>query len=131
MYREAAAVPKIDFVCVKLENLLLVEAVLEFERHDRFGNLAPHGPVHTEKETARHLHRDRAAALHARPVAEVGPGRAQNPDGIKSRMLEEAPVFHGKNGIAQNLRNVVVAEGSALLAGAVKQAGQKFRLNLG
>ena len=129
--REAAAVPEIDFIGVELENLLLVEAVLEFQRYDRFGNLAPPGPVRAEKEAARHLHRDRAAALNARPVAQVGPGRAQNPDRIESRMLEKAPVFHGKHGIAQNLRNIVVADGAALLAGAVKQARQKFRLNLG
>jgi|SRR5882672_10696206 len=129
--REAAPVPEINFIRVKLENLLLVETVLKFQRYDRFGKLAPQGPVRAEEEAARHLHGDRAAALNARSVAQVGPGRTQNADRIKARMLEKAPVFHGKHGIAQNLRNVVIADGAALLTGAVKQTGQKFRLNLG
>src|SRR4029077_752852 len=128
---EAASVAEINFVRVKLENLLLVEAVLEFKRYDRFGHFAPHGPVRIEKETARHLHRDSAAALHARTVAQIGPGRAQNADRIKPWMLEKAPVFHGQHRIAQNFRNVVIADGAALLARAVKQAGQKFRLDFG
>ena len=46
-------------------------------------------------------------------------------------MLEEAPVFDRKHGVAQHFRNVVEADGPALLAGTVKQAGQQFRLDLG
>ena len=44
-------------------------------------------------------------------------------------MLEEAAVFHRKNGIAQNFRNVVVADGAALFPRAIEQTGQKFRLD--
>ena len=84
-----------------------------------------------EEKAARHLHRDRAAALHARPVAQVRPRRAQNSHGIESGMLEETPVLDRKHGIAQHLRNVVEAHGPALLARAVEQAGQQLRFDLG
>ena len=73
----------------------------------------------------------RAAALHARPVPQVRPGRSQNADGIESGMLKESPVFHRKHGVAQHLRDVVVTDGAALLARTVKQAGQQLRLNVG
>ncbi len=128
--REAAAVAKINFVGVKLKNLLLGEAVLELQRHHGLGDFAPQGPVRIEKEAARHLHRNRAAALHARAVAQVRPGRSENAYGIEARMLEEAPVFHRKHGVTQNLGNVVVADGAALLARTVEEAGQQFRFHI-
>src|ERR1700686_1104068 len=63
--RKTSAVAEIDFVGVQLENLLLAEAVLALQGHHGFGNFAPIRPIRVEKETARHLHRNRAAALNA------------------------------------------------------------------
>ena len=122
--REAAAIPEINFIGVKFENLLLGEPALEFQRHHGFGNLAAQGAVRVEEKAARHLHRNRTAALDARPVAQISPCGAKNSNRIEAGMFEEAPVFDRKHGIAQHLWDVVEAHGPAFLAGVVEQAGQ-------
>ena len=82
-----------------------------------------------KKKLARHLHGNRAAALNACTMAQVGPRSAQYSDRVKTRMLEEAAVLDREYGITQDLGNVAELHGPALLARAVEQARQQFRLD--
>ena len=129
--REASAISEVNLVGVELKDLLLGKAALEFEGHHGFGNLAPPSAVRTEKEATGHLHGNGAAALHARPMAQVGPGGAEDADRINAGMLEEAPVLDRQHGVSQHFGDVVEIDGAAFLTGVIEQAGEHFRLDFG
>src|SRR6266436_1090099 len=131
MNRETSTISKVNFVDVQLENLGLREAVFQLESHYGLGNFAAQGPVRVEEKAPRHLHRDGAPTLYARAVAQISPSGAENTNGIKTWMLEETPVFHGKHGVAEHLRDIVNVHGQALLARAIEQTAQKLRFNFG
>src|SRR5215470_6805134 len=64
-------------------------------------------------------------------VAEVGPSSAGNADKVEAPMLEEALVLCGDDGVHEDGRNVFVADGTALFAGAIEQIGNELRLDFG
>src|SRR5215469_7430372 len=96
---EAAAIAKINFIGIQLENLLLCETLLELQRNHGLGEFAAPGALIGEEKGAPHLHGDGASTLVvAAAMAQVGPCRADNAHEVESAMLEEALVFGGKNG---------------------------------
>jgi hypothetical protein len=50
---------------------------------------------------------DRAAALHDAPLAQVGPGGAQDPPQIEPEMRIEASVLGGEHRLPKGLRYLV------------------------
>src|SRR5579872_1409023 len=91
---KTSPVAEIHFVRIQLENFLLGEALLEFERNHGFGELpAPRALVRKE-ERPRHLHRDGAGALVVlAAVPQVRPGGPCDAHKIESAVLEEALVL--------------------------------------
>ncbi len=128
---KTSAVAQVDFIGVQLEDLLLVEALLEFDGNHGFGQLAAPGTIGREEEGARHLHGDGAGALVVRTgMPYVGPRRSHDADEIKAAMLEETLVLSGKNGVHQHYRQIFIADGTALLASAIEKIGDEFRFDL-
>ena len=97
-----------DLVEVELEDLLLAQGTFHLQGEQQFGELAPDGLLRGEVEVARHLHGDGTAALGALPgarQAEPGPPKAHEVD---PRVLEEAAVLDGQEGVEQGRRQVLV-----------------------
>src|SRR6266481_3688232 len=128
---KTSAIPKINFVGVKLENLRLGETMFELEGHHGLSDFAAQGSVTVEEETARHLHGNCAATLDARAMAQISPGGSKNAHRIEAGMLKETPVLHRQDGITQHFRNIIEVHCPALLARSAKQAAQQLRLDFG
>ena len=124
MNGETGAVAKVDFVGIKLEDLLLGEASLELQRHKRLGELAPQGLLSREEKAARHLHGNGAGALRDPFVPEVGQGSANDAHEINAGMLEEAFVLRREHRVHQRFGQIIEADRPALLARAVKEIGE-------
>ncbi len=126
------AIAEINFVGVQLENLLLGEALLKFQRDHGFGNFSAPGALVGKEEGARYLHGDGAGALvMSAAVAKIGPRGAHNAHDVEAAMLEEALVFRGHDGVNECRGQILIQHRAALFAGAVKQIGDQFRLDFG
>ncbi len=110
--RKAAAIPQVDLVGVQLKNLLLREAMLQFQRHHGLGNLAPSVRSEMKKNFARPAWTSCWRPEHALRGASPPTPRPESAR-VKSGMLEETAVFHRKHGIPQYLRDIVVADRAA------------------
>ncbi len=66
---------------------------LEPQRHHRFGRLAAEALLIRQEIILDQLLRQRAAALHHPPGAQIGPERAQDAARIDAVMLIEAPIL--------------------------------------
>ena len=102
--RKAAAISEIDLIGVELKDLLLREAMIDFDRHQNFFHLTAPLSLGGEEKAASHLHVDRAGALGLLPHAEIGQGSANHAHPVEPAMLEETFVFGGDYGINENLR---------------------------
>ena len=121
---EAAAIAQVHFIRVHLKDFLLAEALLQLQRNQGLGQLAPPVAVCGKKEGSRHLHSDGAGALIVLAgMADVRPSRAHDADEIKSAMLEKALVLRRKNGVHQHDREIFVTHRPAFFARAVKKIG--------
>ena len=129
--RKAAAIAQINVVGVKLEDLLLRKALVEFGGHQDFLHLPPPLALGGEEERARHLHVDRAGALRLLAAAHVVKRRAKHADHVQRAMLEEALVLRGQHRVHHHRRQIVVADHAPLFARAVEEIGDHFRLDFG
>ena len=100
------ALAKVNLVDVELEDLLLVQAVLDLEGEERLVQLAGERLLRGKKEITRHLHGDGARALAPAAIDEIGVGGTQHADVIDPRMLVEALVLGGDDGVLQLRRDV-------------------------
>ena len=101
--KAVSALPQINLVHVELEDLVLGQAVLDLEGEEHFVQLARGCFLRGEEKVARHLHRDGAGALAAAAGDEVGVGRAQHSYIIDARVLIEALVLGGKDGVLERV----------------------------
>src|SRR5271170_1970377 len=109
MNRKTAAIAEINFVGIKLENLLLRETLVQLQGDERLLNLPAPNSLGGEKEAARHLHINRAGALRPLIAPQIRPRRSQNSNGIEPAVLEKALVLGRKHGFDQNLRQIIEA----------------------
>src|SRR5215472_4269264 len=109
------AVPQVDLVGVKREDLLLGEAALDLDGEHHFLHLATKVAVRREEQVARQLHGQCRGALGAALQQNVTPRCPEDTPHIYAPVLLEILVFGGDQGIAQNLREVGVAVDDAPL----------------
>ncbi len=127
--RKTSAIAKINFVGIKLEDLLLGVAMLQLQRHHRLGNFAMPGALRGKEKTARQLHVQRAGALRFRAVTHVRQRRTRHANRVKSRMLEKTLVLRGQQRVHQIFRQVRELHRPPLLARLVEKIRQQFRFN--
>ena len=94
-------------VNIQLQNLVLAESALDLQGQQRLVELPLKGLFAPQKEIPRHLHGDRARALHLAAAREVYPGSAQDTGVIDAAMLIKAVVFGGQDCLTQLLRHGV------------------------
>lgn len=58
--------------------------------------------------------------------ADIHPGGTEDTDGVETGVLKEALILSREDGVAEDHRNVFVADYSLLLAGSVEEVGQKL-----
>ena len=133
-FREAAdgersALAEVDAIAVELEDLLLAEFLLEFERDHDFRQLALDGLFRRQEERSRQLHGDGRSALLVALAGNVDPEGLREAQEVDAAMLEETAVFDGENRVDHHLGNFVVFHDLALgaLLG-VEQGGNQLRL---
>ena len=115
--KPVGALPQVYLIDVELEDLVLREVVLDFERQQRFIELARKRFLGGKEEIPGHLHGDRACALFASPLGEVGVGRAGDAEVVDSRVLIKPFVLRSKDRVLELLRNLLDRnERAALLA---------------
>src|SRR6516164_8319880 len=88
--RKAAAIAQIDFIGVKLKNLLFREPVIDLDRHQHFFYLAAPFALGGKEEAARHLHIYRAGALGFLSHAQIGQSGANYAHPVESAVFEES-----------------------------------------
>ena len=64
-------------------------------------------------------------------MAQIGPRGPEDADEIEAWMFEEALVFGGENRLDQGWREIFVAHRASLIALAVEEIGNEFRLDFG
>ena len=109
------ALAEIDLVEIELEDAVLVELALDLERQEDLGQLAREGLLAAEEEVARHLHGDGAAALALLARAHQRHRRAQQALPVHARVLVEAVVLGGEEGLHQARRDPVELQRHAAL----------------
>ena len=127
---ERAPAAEIDLIAVKLEYLLLVELLFQFQRDQELSRLAPPAFVIVQPETTGDLHAQSRSTLGLAAFFQVhisGSGDAQR---VEAGVLKEALVFGRDNGIDQQPRNIRVVHDAPLLAVTVVKIGNKLRLEL-
>src|SRR5690348_4559328 len=127
---EAAAIAEVNLVGVELENLLLIEAMLEFDGDDGLGQLTAPSAFGGKEEAARELHGEGAGALSDAFAAEIGLGGSEDTDEIETGMLEKALVLCGEDRFHQHFGDVVETNPTALLARCIEEIGEQLRLDL-
>ena len=100
---DRAALAEVDLVEIDLEQPLLGDLPLDVGGEERLVRLARQRPLAPHDAVLDHLLGDRAPALHL-PAAQVGPGRAQQPDRIDAAVLQEARVLGGHYRLDQAAR---------------------------
>ena len=101
------ALPEVDLVDVELEDLVLAQVVLDLEREQRLVELARQRLLGGEEEIARHLHGDRARALAAAALREVGVGGARDAQIVDAGVLVEALVLGREDRLLQLLGHLL------------------------
>ena len=86
-------------VQVEFEDMVLVEFALDFQREKCFLDLARDRTFGRQEQVLGELLRDRAAALHDAPGAQVDDHGAGKADRIDARMVVEAPILGGDHGL--------------------------------
>ena len=89
------AATQIDAVQIQLEDFFLGELGVDHQRQHRLADLAAVGLLVRQKQRARELLRERAAALDRARFLDVAEHRASERDRIDARMPEEAVIFDG------------------------------------
>ena len=121
--RKAAAIAQINVVCVKLENLLFGETLIQLVRHQNFFCFAAPFALGREEERPRHLHVDRARAFGLLPAAHVVKRRSKYANHVQRTMIEEALVLGGQHRIEQHLRNILIPNNPPFFARFIEKVG--------
>jgi hypothetical protein len=122
------AVPQIDGVEVTGQDLILRKRLLELDGEERFADLLLDGAgrhdvfpgavrlihVVARVDLFDELLCDRRTALHGLVLHQIGPGGAQDPDGIDPRMLVEAVVLDGEHGVAEMFGHLIERDDRAV-----------------
>ena len=125
---ERSPLSQVNPVCVKLENLLLAELLLEFERNHDFRQLPLDRLLRREEKCPRKLHGDGRTALLVALPGYVNPEGLCQTQKIHAPMLEKAPVFDGEHGIDHHFRILVVFHQLPLRAlFGIEQCGHQLR----
>src|SRR5437762_620156 len=98
---------QIDAVQIELEDLFLAELGLDQDREARLLELAAVRLHVREKQRSRELLGQRAAAFRATAVTNVTRDGASEPDRIDARVIVEAAIFDGDDGVLEFGRDVV------------------------
>ena len=102
-------------VQVQLENLLFGELRLDHHRDRRFLHLSSVGAHVRQEQRARELLRQRAAALEPAAGAYIADHGTSETDRVDARVVVEAAVFDGDDGVLQVGRDLVERDVVALL----------------
>ena len=108
---------KEDLVGVEGENLLLGEAALNLDGHHHLLHLAPELAVRVEKQVAGELHGQGAGPLGARSAAQIAIGGAHDAPQVNAPVALKVLVLNGDDGVAQNLRIILIAGNDPPLQG--------------
>src|SRR5260370_42323465 len=92
---EAAALSEVSLVCIKLEDLLLAQALLHQQGQKNLLELTPESAAAAKKEIAGHLHGERAATLRPLLGADVRDRRPQDAVHIHAVVRKDAGIFGG------------------------------------
>jgi hypothetical protein len=125
-----AVLSEIDLVQVRVEDLVLLVAALDEERHDGLLHLAAKGPFLAEEEVLDELLRERRAALDDAAAAHVGRGGAQDADRIDAVVVEEAAILDDEDRARQQRRQRVEVHLAPRLPRRVEEAAHDLRLEL-
>ncbi len=101
-------VPEIDLVCVQSEDLVLGKSPLDLDGQQRFLNLAMKRSIGGKKKIARQLHGERGGALYLAAGFDVAVSRSRDAPHIDPQVTIEVFVLGGNQGIAENLREILV-----------------------
>src|SRR5581483_3765499 len=112
-----SAMTEKNLVGVKREDLRLGKASLDLDRQHDFLDLAVKGAIRSQKQIARKLHGERGGALQLAARDEITIGGADHAPVVDSSMALKILVFHGSQGIAQNLWIVFVGRYHSTLQG--------------
>ncbi len=104
-----SALPKIDFVEIKLKNFLLAQMALNFKRQKNLGELAEVGFFTAEEKVARHLHGDGTATLPLFTGTDQLKHRADQALIIHAWMHEKTVILGRQYGVYHRLRQILVA----------------------
>ena len=112
---------EVHLVAVDREDLALGVALLDLDREDDLADLALERLLVRQAElileVARQLLRERARALRAPPLDDVGRRRDEDAPDVDAEMAVELGVFGRDDRLAQQRVDVVVADDDAALRG--------------
>ena len=104
-----------DLVGVEGEDLRLRESALDLDGEQGLLNFALEGAVGRQEEITGQLHGQRRGALYAAAGFDVAIGSSHNAPDVDAPVPVEIFVLDGDQGIAQDLRVVVVGSDHAAL----------------
>src|ERR1051326_7163815 len=90
---------------------------LDLKRQDCLLDFAAEVALRREEQVARELHGQRGSALRPRSRSDIAVGGAHHAPEIDAPVLLKVLVFGGENGVAQDLRKIIVRSQHAALQG--------------
>ena len=127
---KTATLAEVGLIRVKLEDLLLAQALFHQQRQENLLHFAPEGAATRQEEASSQLHCERAAALRTLVGANVGDGRAQHAVEAHTMVREEAMVFGSQHGIHARRRQLVIAHETPLGATLIEKGRDELGLEL-
>jgi len=125
--RAVAVLAEVDFVEIRLEDLVLVVVHLEQHRHEELGDLARERALGREEEVLHELLRQRAAALESLE-AEEGERRARDTAQVEAVVRVEIAVLVRDQRLHQRLRHLREPHQHAVLVVRRIDAADRQRL---
>src|SRR5687768_10384296 len=105
---DGAALPQVNLVAVKREDIFLRQPAFERERGHRFGKLSTERPLRRQKSVLDQLLSNGRAALRSFNIGCISPKGAANSPYIYAAVLEEAPVFYREDSLREHRRNIAI-----------------------
>ena len=106
-FKAISALPEINLIDIKLENLVLGEIAFDLDGQHGLGQFARKSFFIRQKKIARHLHGDSRGSLFGAAGEQIRTDSAQDTYCIHAPMAIETLVFSRDNGIAHMLGHFI------------------------
>ena len=125
--RAVAILPEVDFIDVRVEQIVFRVARIEDHRHREFLEFAQQRAAIVEEVALHELLRQRAAALREIAGAQIGPRGARNALQIESGVRVEVAIFDDLECISEQRRSFLRRHDQPILAVSCEKTADQRR----